>query len=247
MRILKWLFHPVNIIIVIILFVVFLNRQSLFPEMSGSSEMKQLAKRVDSVAERMERSDDAAGTAAAVPDFEEKDSSPQYSSAPEHAEVKAKNSEVGSRASMQPEPPRDDVEERTTANVQQLLSPSPGKAQKQADAPQRVEPRVLLADARRAAWYGDLPAAVSRYKALIAIQPDNYDAYGEMGNVFLTMGDAPAAATAYASSAELLQQAGYPQAAWQLWTMVSRLDQQKARELYRLLNRQTQPDAGEPR
>ncbi len=89
--------------------------------------------------------------------------------------------------------------------------------------------------ARRAAWDGNSDASVENYRALIALQPENYDAYGEMGNVLLQMGDTDAAVDAYAQAALLLGKAGYPQAAWHVMNIVAKLDQNRAQQLHESL------------
>ncbi|MGM0593004.1 MAG: hypothetical protein ACQETD_00580 [Pseudomonadota bacterium] len=66
MRALKWLFHPVNLIIVVVVIAIYLNRQMLFPELSESPEVKRITDRVDSVIDSLgsdSKGDEATATA----------------------------------------------------------------------------------------------------------------------------------------------------------------------------------------
>ena len=58
-----------------------------------------------------------------------------------------------------------------------------------------------LSSARGAFAAGDINAAVDNYRSLIARNPDNVAAYGELGNVLYTVGNLPAAAQAFFAAA----------------------------------------------
>jgi tetratricopeptide (TPR) repeat protein len=58
-----------------------------------------------------------------------------------------------------------------------------------------------LSFARGAFAAGDINAAVENYRGLIARNPDNVAAYGELGNVLYTIGNLPAAAQAFFAAA----------------------------------------------
>lgn len=55
----------------------------------------------------------------------------------------------------------------------------------------------LVQQARRAFWNGDLEAAESGYMDLVAAYPDDADAFGELGNLYQSMGKPAEALDAY--------------------------------------------------
>ena len=85
--------------------------------------------------------------------------------------------------------------------------------------------------ARRAAWEGRLADAVDHYRAAARIQPNNYEAWGEMGNVLWQLGRWPEAAYALEGAATLLVQAGELQTASGLVPAVGSLDPDAARRI----------------
>ena len=85
--------------------------------------------------------------------------------------------------------------------------------------------------ARRAAWEGRLADAVDHYRAAARIQPNNYEVWGEMGNVLWQLGRWPEAAYALEGAATLLVQAGELQTASGLVPAVGSLDPDAARRI----------------
>lgn len=66
----------------------------------------------------------------------------------------------------------------------------------------------LVQQARRAYWSGDFEAAEGGYMTLIAAYPDDADAFGELGNLYQSMGKPAAARDAYYEAAVRLRAAG---------------------------------------
>lgn len=66
-----------------------------------------------------------------------------------------------------------------------------------APAAATVTPYRLLAAAREAYWLRDYAAAEQKYQALIALDPENPDGYGELGNMYFSQGDWEKASAAY--------------------------------------------------
>jgi len=89
--------------------------------------------------------------------------------------------------------------------------------------------------ARIAAWNGDVERAIEYYQTVIALQPDNYDAYGEMGNVMLRTGDREGAAEAYFQAARLLNKTPYRAMAWHLLNVIAWLSPTRAEKLHQEL------------
>jgi tetratricopeptide (TPR) repeat protein len=65
-----------------------------------------------------------------------------------------------------------------------------------------------LQAARRAFWNGEFELAEAGYVELITIHPDDADAFGELGNLYETMGEWQLAKDAYFAAGERLKQAG---------------------------------------
>jgi hypothetical protein len=95
-----------------------------------------------------------------------------------------------------------------------------------------VSPLAIWHAARTAVWQGDLIGAVSHYRQLIAVQPDNYDAYGEMGNVLLAQSEGTAAVEAYVNAARLIYRSGNIEMARRLAGVIAQLDEVQGRALF---------------
>lgn len=96
-------------------------------------------------------------------------------------------------------------------------------------------PQADLAAARRAYWARDLEGAIETYKAIIAAQPDNAAAHGELGNVYFAQGKAEEASESYLHAAEQLLAQGDEQGAARLMPVLVRLNPQYAAQLARAL------------
>lgn len=99
-------------------------------------------------------------------------------------------------------------------------------------------PLAVWRAARAAVWQGELDTAVARYRQLITLQPDNFDAYGEMGNVLLAQSDAVAAMEAYISASRLIRKAGHTEMAYRLASVVAAMDEEQGRALFSELSQQ---------
>lgn len=112
-------------------------------------------------------------------------------------------------------------------------------AEDQLTAPQ--EPvsttRELWISAREEFHRGNIDVSIRNYKEVIATSSDNYDAYGELGNVYLSRGSDKEAADAYFEAAAILVKTGRIDRARSLLPMLGRLDRAKAEELNRLIRR----------
>jgi len=89
----------------------------------------------------------------------------------------------------------------------------------------------LLGEARTAAWAGRLQEAETAYRRLINEQPEDFDAYGELGNLYYIQGRWREAADEYAQAAALLVAAGYKKDAVQMMNVVIRLDRTLGQQL----------------
>ena len=137
-----------------------------------------------------------------------------------------------SQPQMLPRPPRsepslaqDSLPSMTTAVEDQIKAP-----QKPASST-----RELWISAREEFHRGNIDVSIRNYQEVIATSSDNYDAYGELGNVYLSRGSKKEAADAYFQAATILVKAGRIDRARSLLPMLDRLDRAKAEELNRLI------------
>jgi hypothetical protein len=103
-------------------------------------------------------------------------------------------------------------------------------------------PYQLLAMAREAFWMHDYAEAETKYRDLIALEPDNPDGYGELGNMYFTRGDWEQAADAYFKAGKLLVQAGRTEQAEVLVEVIRGLNGKQADELEALLKAASDTD-----
>ena len=97
----------------------------------------------------------------------------------------------------------------------------------QADKP--VE--QLIIDARRAFYRRDYDASIAAYKQVIANDSENFDALGELGNVYFNQGKTALAAEAYYQAAMIMISRGKGQRAASLIGFLSSVDAEKAKKL----------------
>ncbi len=269
MRLLKWLFQPVYILLIIVLVALYVNREDIFPEeIAESMEAEELVAKVEGLVERL-RGDisdtEGSETEAASPQSEGEVPEEQVVVAAEDVEVAEPEPEPEPQVMMAqsemnesegntfsnlndadsdalfamdvsqpaetaaPEPATVTTDEPVTApdDAMQAAAQSAGE-----EASQSLPPLALWRAARAAVWQGDLAAAVANYQQLIAAQPGNYDAYGEMGNVLLAQANTSAATDAYASAARLIYQSGNRDMAFRVASIVAELDEVRGQSLY---------------
>jgi tetratricopeptide (TPR) repeat protein len=122
------------------------------------------------------------------------------------------------------------IPRETSATAQPADADTVAEGQQSAAA-ETLSPLEHWKAARAAVWQGELSGAVTHYQKLITAQPDNYDAYGEMGNVLLAQSNAQAAADAYATAASLIYRSGNRQMAYRVANIVTQLDQARGEVL----------------
>ena len=90
--------------------------------------------------------------------------------------------------------------------------------------------------ARKSFYQKKYDLSVQSYQAIIAATKDNFDAYGELGNVYFSQGKKPQAADAYLSAATILLTKGNNQRAQSLLRVLQQLDTSKANQLKHLMD-----------
>lgn len=275
MRVLKWLFHPVYLLVFIVVVALYINRDTVISEFSQSDEVAALIGKMDGIIDSLQdtREPDAEeGTTQAVLPMEQGGTLSPPASNAEPADVPTfdtgvlagsagagddtgQRGPVSSNHSMDAEA---DKAARVAGDNAAARQENAGAAEFVSAAvfPPRQESEVEGSDsqpvlanvtadeimhtwqqARVSAWRGDFPAAIEHYQTVVTLQQDNFDAYGEMGNVMLRSGDRQGAAEAYYQTALLINKTPQPAVAWKLLNVVAGLDPQKAEKLYQELTR----------
>lgn len=90
--------------------------------------------------------------------------------------------------------------------------------------------------ARRSFYQRNYELSESSYQEVIANTEDNYDAYGELGNVYFNQGKNKQAAAAYYEAAAILIRKGQVNRAKSLMGLLRHLDAAKATELQELID-----------
>lgn len=94
-----------------------------------------------------------------------------------------------------------------------------------------TRPYHVLAAAREAYWLHDHREAESLYRQLIALDPDNPDGYGELGNLYFTQGKWEEAASVYFEAGSRLARTGHIMEAENLLDVIRGLESPRADEL----------------
>jgi tetratricopeptide (TPR) repeat protein len=96
--------------------------------------------------------------------------------------------------------------------------------------------RELWISAREEYHRGNIQGSISKYQQVIANTSDNYDAYGELGNVYMSRGKYREAAGAYFEAGSILVKQGQTARARTLLPILDRLDRSKADALNQLIS-----------
>ena len=135
---------------------------------------------------------------------------------------------------MMLEPPAPQPMPQPVMPAREPMSPAPSEAT--VTAKPASSTRELWISAREEYHRGNIEGSISNYQQVIANSTDNYDAYGELGNVYLSRGKYGEAASAYFEAASILVKLGETGRARSLLPMLERLDRNKAAELRQLIN-----------
>jgi hypothetical protein len=100
----------------------------------------------------------------------------------------------------------------------------------------RVNPYQLLASAREAYWLHDYEQAETIYRELTALEPDNPDWYGELGNMYFSQGKWDESASAYYEAGARLVKAGRLARARDLVKVIRGLNGSQAQELEMMIH-----------
>lgn len=244
MALLRWLTHPLLWLMILLTVMVWLYRESLFPDFANSSEVKAISERIDQVIDTLAES-----------------SGPESSAPSDDVPVAANQAVATSPAAPADVPQAEGVMPPVSASLEiTAIEPEAGDSGQDSVARSSAplsKPQISQAppadgvaagdspsveqiwyQARAAMWQEDLDASVAYYQQLIGLDESNFDAHGELGNVYLLQGEVDKAVAAYSQAALTMSRAGYPQVAWNVLDIVGRLDPQQAESLYRTLREQ---------
>ena len=119
-----------------------------------------------------------------------------------------------------------------TAPQPELAAPDAPQGPAQASAaPAAANTYPVLAAAREAYWLRDYETAENKYRQFTAMEPDNPDGYGELGNMYFSQGMWEQAASAYFDAGTRLVKEGQLEQAQQLVDVIRGLDGTQADEL----------------
>jgi len=91
--------------------------------------------------------------------------------------------------------------------------------------------RKVWIEARKSFYKREYEQSENRYKRVISMTKNNFDAYGELGNVYFYQGKNDEAADAYMKAASILVDLGHADRARSLVGLMHYLDSKKAKEL----------------
>ncbi len=94
-----------------------------------------------------------------------------------------------------------------------------------------VNPVEVLSGARQAFWENRFADSAESYRVLLDIQPANWMAWGELGNVYYRKGEMDASGEAYYRSAVLMWHAHRYDEAWRLARIIGNLSPKRALDL----------------
>lgn len=101
------------------------------------------------------------------------------------------------------------------------------------------EVRKTWITARKSYYQRNYALSEKSYKRVIELTDDNFDAYGELGNVYFNQGKKAQAASAYYEAAAIMVKKGQSRRARSLMGLMRHLDKTKAEQLQELLDTAT--------
>jgi tetratricopeptide (TPR) repeat protein len=148
-------------------------------------------------------------------------------------EIVEKYSAPITRQNREPVPSQNAANDRfITPEVERSLS----QASSENPVAEPLTTRELWMQARRSFYRRDFSTSIKSYEQLISKTTDNFDAHGELGNVYFNQGKMQEAASSYFNAAEVLVRLGQVDRASSLLGMLRQMDTEKAEELQLLID-----------
>ncbi len=240
MNIFRWILHPISFLLLIVAVAFYLNRAELFSEPKVAPVTAESESNIPAADASPVTNSDApheqAAMVASIETTREIDAVIQEAGAisPERETVVAATATEEPEADVPvsaSEPAAAMVVEEAGArqpHVQpNMMGQMPMMPPGQATRPEPPRHIQLLYAARRAAWSGEFDSAVESYRALIELQPENYNVHGELGDLYLRTGEVDKALDAYEQAALLLKKANRTSMAWSVLNYVGRISAER--------------------
>lgn len=241
MKLLKWLTHPIYLLVIIIAIAIYLNRDALFEDNASSAKKRTESVKTAQVATESEAPDSEMNTAVnEIPSVPGSDAEATKDKAESDTsgETAAPKSAQTAEAVTKTETEKQATSKAATATAN--ADEAGAQASASASSDSGIDERAVLyhnwRQARVAVWQGRLEKAEALYLE-VAKQAESVDAWGELGNLYLRTGKVDKAADAFAKGALQAKQGGNLQAAWYLHSVVANLDVEKAASLRQKLTK----------
>ena len=151
------------------------------------------------------------------------------------AEVAEQVESVNEDSGLEGNALRENASVESTSSTAQSLVPQATAAQSSTmKTKMSIQDTWLLA--RKSFYQKEYDLSVQSYQSVIAATKDNFDAYGELGNVYFSQGGKSQAADAYLRAATILLTKGQGQRAQSLLRVLQQLDMSKANQLQHLMD-----------
>lgn len=236
MNILKWLLHPILVLIVIIGIAIYLNKSGLIPQ--------EHAEEAVSVGIGQSSQDDSLKTSASDTSYDTQQEQaievqPSFAEgAPEQGvqddmdilatSTASEGKPIGNESSAQASDSPIVSADETLESSQRSGSTGIGVVDKEKAVSIAGQgstgPIALIESARAAVRQGEWTKAIDSYKGVIAVAPDNIGAHGELGDLYLYLGERDKAIQSYTQVAMILKDADEPMRAWRVVEFVWGLD-----------------------
>jgi outer membrane biosynthesis protein TonB len=141
------------------------------------------------------------------------------------------------QATIPPAPPAHQPTQQASIPPSQPVAPASLATATRADTTKTE--RQLWIEARTAFQKGQYEESIGLYKDIVAANSDSFDAWGEMGNVYMRTGDIRQASAAYYEAAAIMVRLGQRARARSVLPLLHRLDRDKARQLNELILKPT--------
>lgn len=233
MRLLSWIFQPVYIIFFVIVAALYLYRHEVIPEHIDSGKSSALVEKITQTVAEVEKHSQILQSkptvTIAVEDtsvsnsIETESSSIQIDEVIQASDVAVVDTASVESVAVKASGPTVDVsvnEENAVSTTDFVTEVLPQPEPQLTTTPTQG---TLWYAARVAAWNKDYPLAVERYKKLTADYPENADGFGELGNIYYSLGDKSAAVEAYQNALTIYQAAGYSGQSVQLQKAISEI------------------------
>ncbi len=228
MGFLKRYYQPIVLLIIVFAVILYLERSLSSTVSPQTEEVAVLLDQVDDVIAKMQHNSTGETAEMPVPPV----SAQTVTTEDRKAEIQPSSAENSEPTDAAGEVESGLVSAAQSGTDESATASAASSAENEASLA-GMSPEQIWQEARLAAWQGNPSKAIMYYRRLLAQQPDNFDAYGEMGNVMLSSGDREGAAEAYYQAAVLLNNTPHRMMAWHLLNVLAWLAPDKADTLYR--------------